>query len=59
MIIEYRNHNGGINNLIVITENLNPYFRGVTATSTKGIETAIKNCKRNYKKAYNKAYIGG
>lgn len=56
MIIEYRNHKGGINNLIVIHEKLNPYDNGVIGTSAKGVETAIKNFKRNYKRTYNKTY---
>lgn len=53
MIITYKNYKGGINNLIVITEHLNPYINGITATSTKSVEHAIKNFKRKYAKQHN------
>lgn len=56
MIITYKNYKGGINNLIVVTEHLNPYIKGITVTSTKSIKHAINNFKRKYKKQYGKQY---
>lgn len=40
MLIQYKNHNGGINNLVVVES------EGITTTSLKDRVTAIKNHKR-------------
>ena len=57
MIYDFIHYKGGTNNLCVVSENLDPYNPGVTAKSTKGLNQAIKNFKRNYKKFYGKKYI--
>ncbi len=57
MLITYQNHNGGTNNLIVVTEDFKGFvFSGVVGTSTKSERQAIANFKRNYKRHYKKAY---
>ena len=53
MIYNYYNYNGGINNLCVVFER---FDGGVTGRSTKGLEQAYKNFKRNYKKTYGRKY---
>ena len=53
MIITYENHKGGLNNLIVVSEHLNPYKNGIIATSTKSVEHAIRNFKRQLAKRSN------
>lgn len=56
MIYDYCNYKGGTNNLCIVYEHLNPYINGVTGRSTKGLEQAFKNFKRNYKKFYGVKY---
>lgn len=53
MIITYENYKGGVNNLIVVSEHLNPYKNGIIATSTKSVEHAIRNFKRQLAKRNN------
>lgn len=53
MIITYENYKGGVNNLIVVSEHLNPYTKGIVATSTKSVEHAIRNFKRKLAKRNN------
>ena len=45
MYINFVNYKGGINNLIVVSDN-----KGNYATSQKDVKTAIKNYKRRIKK---------
>ncbi len=44
--ISYENYKGGVNNLIIVTDD----ETGITATSTKSKEQAIKNLKRQLRK---------
>lgn len=53
MIITYENYKGGVNNLIIVREHLNPYKNGIVATSTKSVEHAIRNFKRQLAKRNN------
>lgn len=45
MFINYYNYKGGINNLIVVSDN-----KGICGRSIKDKETAIKNYLKNLKK---------
>lgn len=45
--ISYENYKGGVNNLIIVTDDDET---GITATSTKSKEQAIKNLKRQLRK---------
>lgn len=45
MFVTYKNYKGGINNLIVVSDN-----KGRFATSLISIEQAIKNYKRKIKR---------
>lgn len=48
MTVSYRNYKGGINNLIVVSDD-----KGNTATSTKDLQQAIKNLKRKQRRKNN------
>lgn len=45
MYITYKNYNGGINNLIIVSDN-----KGIFATSLISVTQAIKNYKRKIKR---------
>lgn len=47
MYINFVNYKGGINNLIVVSDN-----KGNYATSQKDVKTAVKNYKRKIKKCH-------
>ena len=53
MIITYESYKGGVNNLIVVSEHLDPYKNGIVVTSTKSVEDAIRKFKKQLTKFNN------
>lgn len=49
MYVSFKNYKGGINNLIVISDE-----KGIYATSLKDVKTALKNYERKLKRCTDK-----